>query len=613
MESEKEIWKEIKGFENYEISNFGKIKNTLTEKILSPKDEGGYLRITLVNSKKNRKTFLVHRLVAQAFIPNPENKATVNHKDKDRKNNCVENLEWCTMKEQSEHKKADGKKYGTDKGIRKRAIWRCDPTDFKRIERYESYSEAANYLIENKLTTSKPGIIISLLCRYFAKEQDEKFGFSWELDESDYEDEIWKEIPKEFLNGLENYQISTYGRLKSPAGRIRSPRITDCGYCEFFIRPKLYKAHRLVAQVFLENPENKPHVNHKDKNRSNNHLSNLEWTTVSENMIHAKTFIINKSKIEKIDLIKHEFIDIKDSVVSNKKMSDKREEVIEHIISEECDEEFRIIDEVPNYEVSNMGTIRNKSSKSVVKQSDFEGSMRVSILKMPEKKSIKRFVHSLVAKAFIPNPDNKPIIKHKDGNKKNNKVENLEWVNLTDRKKTVKAVGGAGTSDDSASDISYDDELWKPVNPIIIDNIEGYELSNYGRLKSKIGRISYGSVDDQGYREFFLKTKLYKVHRLVAAVFLKNPDNLPNVIHIDKNKLNNDVSNLKYMSAKDFAAYYAKPTGKKVVQYNLDGTKLAEYKSISNASKETKLSTASISDCCNEKIEKVRGFVFKFE
>lgn len=353
-------------------------------------------------------------------------------------------------------------------------------------------------------------------------------------------------------------------------------------------------------------------MNHKDKNRSNNHLSNLEWTTVSENMIHAKTFIINKSKIEKIDFIKHEFIDIKDSVVSNKKMSDKREEVIEHIISEEYDEEFLTIDEMSNYEVSNMGTIRNKTSKFILKQCDFEGANRVN-MKSSEKKSIIRFVHSLVAKAFIPNPDNKPIIKHKDGNKKNNKVENLEWVNLTDRKKTVKAMGDAGTSDDSASDISYDDELWKPVNPIIIDNIEGYELSNYGRLKSKIGRISYGSVDDQGYREFFLKTKLYKVHRLVAAVFLENPENLPNVIHIDKNKLNNDVSNLKYMSAKDFAAYYAKPTGKKVVQYDLDGTKLAEYKSISNASKETKLSTASISDCCNEKIEKVRGFVFKFE
>ena len=60
------------------------------------------------------------------------------------------------------------------------------------------------------------------------------------------------------------------------------------------------------------------------------------------------------------------------------------------------------------------------------------------------------------------------------------------------------------------------------------------------------------------------------------------------------------------MSAKDFASQYGKPTGKKVVQYDLDGTKLAEYKSISNASKETKLSTASISDCCNEKIETER-------
>lgn len=140
MDTEKEIWKKIEGYEIYEINNFGKIRNIIKNNILSNIEEGGYLRVTLAGLDKKRKSFLVHRLVAQAFIPNPENKPTVNHKDKDRKNNYVENLEWCTMKEQSEHKKADGKKYGTDKGIRKRAIWRCDPTDFKQIERYESYS-----------------------------------------------------------------------------------------------------------------------------------------------------------------------------------------------------------------------------------------------------------------------------------------------------------------------------------------------------------------------------------------------------------------------------------------------------------------------------------------
>jgi hypothetical protein len=630
MELEKEVWKEIKDHENYEISNFGRVKNKTTNYILSQKNEGGYLRISLKIPKSTKsKMYLVHRLVAQTFIPNPENKPTVNHKDKNKSNNKVENLEWSTMKEQAEHKKSDGKKYGVENGIRKRAIWRCDPTDFKRIEKYESFSDAAKYLIDNKITESKINIVISLLCRYFTKRQDEKFGFAWEYDEEEFEDEEWKEIPKEYLNNLEKYEISNYGRLKSPVGRVRSGRINDNGYVEFYLKGKLYKGHRLVALTFIENPENKPHVNHKDKNRSNNHISNLEWVTISENNIHARYYekieIIDSieiipSKKEKLEsIIEHilptELIDLKVIEVSNKNMS---ESIIEHVASE-SDEDFKTIDEVPAYEVSKKGTVRNKSSKLVLKQSVHDDCYRVS-MKTPEKKTVNRFIHLLIAKAFVLNPENKPAIKHKDGNKKNNHFENLEWINLSERVRTAK--GGAGVADgesassegsDSISETSYDDEVWKSVDPTLINDAKDYVLSNYGRMKSKSGRISYGRIDKEGYREFFINSKLFKVHRLVAKVFLENPDDLPNVIHIDKNKLNNHISNLKYMSAKDFATHYSKKGGKAVIQYDAEGNKIAKYESMTDASKETKISRLSISDCCNGKIEKVKGFVFKFE
>ena len=93
-------WKQIQGFDNYEISTDGQIRNKKIGKTLKQrKDSNGYLLVNLCRNSKVQ-TFRVHRLVAQTFIPNPQNKQTVNHKDHNRQNNHVENLEWATHEEQ---------------------------------------------------------------------------------------------------------------------------------------------------------------------------------------------------------------------------------------------------------------------------------------------------------------------------------------------------------------------------------------------------------------------------------------------------------------------------------------------------------------------------------
>lgn len=99
-----EQWKDIKGYEGiYQISNLGRIKNLNTNKILfKAPDKSGYIRIHLYKNG-SFKAFGVHRLVADAFIPNPNNKKHVNHIDENKSNNCVSNLEWATPKENNNH------------------------------------------------------------------------------------------------------------------------------------------------------------------------------------------------------------------------------------------------------------------------------------------------------------------------------------------------------------------------------------------------------------------------------------------------------------------------------------------------------------------------------
>lgn len=107
-----EKWKPIIGYEEfYKISNFGRIMNIKTCRILllNTSSRCGYPMITL---HKNGKTLcvLVHRLVAKAFLPNPNNHPQVNHKDENKLNNCASNLEWCSPKYNVNYGKCQEKK-----------------------------------------------------------------------------------------------------------------------------------------------------------------------------------------------------------------------------------------------------------------------------------------------------------------------------------------------------------------------------------------------------------------------------------------------------------------------------------------------------------------------
>lgn len=109
------MWKTINGFENYEINQFGQIKNKLSGMLKRHTTaKNGYPTVTLYKNNKGKR-FYIHRLIAIYFIPNPNNLPTVNHKDGNKLNNEVNNLEWVSYSLNNKHAYEKGLKIVTKK------------------------------------------------------------------------------------------------------------------------------------------------------------------------------------------------------------------------------------------------------------------------------------------------------------------------------------------------------------------------------------------------------------------------------------------------------------------------------------------------------------------
>ncbi len=96
---ETELWKEIENYENYQVSSYGQIANTTLGIMMKQREtENGYLKVCLCADGLKRD-FYVHRIVGEAFLDNPDDKFYIDHRDRDKKNNQVSNLRFCTCQE----------------------------------------------------------------------------------------------------------------------------------------------------------------------------------------------------------------------------------------------------------------------------------------------------------------------------------------------------------------------------------------------------------------------------------------------------------------------------------------------------------------------------------
>ena len=156
MTGEKEQWKQIAGFEGYQVSSFGNVKSV--ERLVwngkgyvhkpsmilkQARNHKGY-PIVYLSHNNRQKTVPVHRLVASAFIPNPFGKLQVNHINGDKGDNRIENLEWCTNEENQRHAWITGlQKVSHKAGRPRRKVLQVDASTGLVVHEYGSINEAA--------------------------------------------------------------------------------------------------------------------------------------------------------------------------------------------------------------------------------------------------------------------------------------------------------------------------------------------------------------------------------------------------------------------------------------------------------------------------------------
>lgn len=266
ISSKTEVWQPLVeyGFPNYAVSSCGRVVNIrlgrLLQGYLLPQ---GYIRVQLPH-KGDTKSICVHTLVALAFL-GPALGRTVDHINRDRTDNRVENLRWATPSEQA---------FNTTRSARNSSqeIYQFDQ-EGNFVASWQGLADAADAVGLTKQSISR-----ACNCCTLAR------GYYWQYMVEELEDEEWAPVP----DAKDTY-VSTLGRVILPSLKLTFGSPTDDGYRTVSVtldgQKRKCRVHRLIALTFL-GPNNLL-VNHKNGIKHDNRLANLEYVTPKQNTLHA--------------------------------------------------------------------------------------------------------------------------------------------------------------------------------------------------------------------------------------------------------------------------------------------------------------------------------------
>ena len=251
------------------VSSLGRFKDSRGVVKTPRPNKKGYCRVRI-----NRKNYLIHVLIAKAFnLPRREGQNEVNHKDGNRSNNRLDNLEWATRRENIRHS------YATNKNRRSNAKKRSKPVEARRLGADEWV-----WYPSGKAAAEALGVDQSNISKCFRKTYKQTGGYEFRWGEPN-EPAV---LPGEVWKPYESAKVSSLGRFQDTNGVVKTPIPAADGYVYVGVNGKTHRIHILIAKAFdLPRRDDQHEVNHKDGNPSNNRLDNLEWATHRENMRHS--------------------------------------------------------------------------------------------------------------------------------------------------------------------------------------------------------------------------------------------------------------------------------------------------------------------------------------
>jgi hypothetical protein len=332
--------------------------------------------------------------------------------------------------------------------------------------------------------------------------------------------EEWKEF-KDY-----NYEVSNLGKVRNKKTKRILRTASKGGYSSVGLskngKGKTFSIHQLVGLCFLENSENKPQINHLDKQRSNNSTNNLEWCTAAENNAHKLLTLEVKTnqnmKIWRVDTISNDKLELYNSIQDAAKWCVENgyasylhntqgniSNAVNGKYKTSCGFKWELYEQTnleneiwknitikgityDKYFVSNLG--RFKNSKGIIMENykpHHSGYIYARVNKL------KHSMHHLVASTFIENPYSKPVVNHIDGDKTNNAVSNLEWCTVTENNQHNHNVGLIKCFTRKIGQYNLEGKFIKEYNSIIQaikeTGIKGIKEVLYNKQKTSGGFI----------------------------------------------------------------------------------------------------------------------------
>lgn len=366
---------------------------------------------------------------------------------------------------------------------------------------------------------------------------------------------------KIIINNIEtDYSIAENGIVRNDkTGKdLKGSKGYNCWYFQLSVNQKKsnYNATKLMECFLPEKPSHNAIVYHKDGNVYNNHIDNLYWydDTLDESW--------------------------KDVMIDGEKTG---------------------------FVVNQIGQVKNSKTGNILK-GDTSKSYQYFNLRYNGKQKMKSG-HRLVAEAFLPNPNNLPYVHHKDHNRLNNNVNNLQWVSEQENALDCLPI----QKKESCYSLTYNslpNEIWKNYKDT------HYEVSNLGRVRNlKTMRIVKGSLRDDGYVGIKLNKKSALVHKIVAESFLGDIPIGYDVNHINHIKTDNRIENLEIISHSDNmkqAVLYGKCGSKFVGRFDFEGNLLQVYRSASEAARDIGILPSSMRNIINYREGKRGKEIFKY-